>query len=356
MKDFRQALLRPDQSIRDALICLDKSGLQIALIVDEAGRLLGTVTDGDIRRFIIGGRNLDENVSLAMQRSPHTLPQGASRELAVRMMTRYGIAQVPILDTAGRLVSVEVIDTLKDEGMTSTWVVLMAGGLGTRLRPLTETTPKPLLPISGRPLMETVITQLAGQGFQNFYISVNYKAEMFENHFGDGSALGVNIRYVHEPSKMGTAGALSLLPDRPDGPFLVMNGDILTKADMRALLQFHQNEGGMATLAVREYSLQVPYGVVESNGHTVSRLVEKPTHRHFVNAGIYVLSPEVLDLLVPGEHKDMTDLLGDLLVSEKYANSVQSYPLHEYWLDIGRMSDLEQARQEFEGLFAEGDD
>ena len=350
MKRFQDAITSIDSTVHEALQHIEKGGLQIALVVDADQRLVGTLTDGDVRRFILQGKGLGKPVRDAMNASPRTLPVGAARYEAERMMTQYGINQVPLLDSAGRIAGVEAVDTLVQSDIPSTTIILMAGGKGVRLRPITEHTPKPLIKISGRPILETIIETLARQGFNDFYLAVNYKADLFAAHFGDGSAMGVSIRYLTEESSMGTAGALGLLLQRPTGPFVVMNADILSTIDMRSLLRFHNEQNAVATVALREYNFQVPYGVVEIDGDRIAGLVEKPMYRHFVSAGIYILAPEILDHVAPGTPIDMPDLLKAQMASNA---KIAAYPLHEYWLDVGRMSDLERAQQEFSTFFGE---
>jgi NDP-sugar pyrophosphorylase family protein len=224
----------------------------------------------------------------------------------------------------------------------------MAGGLGTRLRPLTENTPKPLLPVGGRPLLETIVENFANQGFQKIFLSVNYKAEMFEQHFGDGSRFGVQIEYIHESDRMGTAGALTMLPSRPENPLIVMNADLLTTLDFRQFLEFHRAHRAKATMGVREYAFQVPYGVVEADGERLVSISEKPVHQFFVSAGMYILEPEVLDRIPAGCFFDMPTLFQSML-DEKVDAAV--FPVREYWLDIGRLDDLERAQVEFGKFF-----
>lgn len=334
----------PEASIREAIATIDRGGRQIAMVVDADGRLVATVTDGDVRRGLLRGVDLDAPVSEIMHRDPACARASEGREAAIALMRRKQFHHMPIVDGAGKLVDLLWIDNLTGVAHHDTRVILMAGGLGTRLRPLTETVPKPMLPIGGRPILEHILSNFTEQGFTRFTISLNYRGEMVRDHFGDGTAFGAEIDYVEETEKLGTAGALSLLPDRPEGPFIVMNGDLLTSMRFDALMRFHDETGAMATMCAREYSIQVPYGVIRTDGTRLLGIEEKPVHSHFVNAGIYALSPEALDLIEPGQPLDMP-VLFERIIAQGQTPSV--FPVREYWMDIGRMEDLERARTEF---------
>jgi dTDP-glucose pyrophosphorylase len=343
MKDFRKILVQPDVPVFEAMQRLDKGAMQIVLVIDERGKLLGTVTDGDTRRALLHGVTLDVPVSTIMNRTPHTIGSEASREQAIALMREHTIHQLPVVDATGLVVELITLDEALSGAQQKLLVVLMAGGLGSRLRPLTETTPKPLLPIGGRPLLEITITNLARQGFSHFLISVNYKANMFRDSLADGKRLGVNIDYIEENERLGTAGALRLLPARPTEPILVMNGDILTNFDGQQLLSFHRAHGGIATLCVREYQWQIPYGVVQIEDGRLASFHEKPTRRELVSAGINMLSPEALDLIPPSGAFDMPALMEAAATA---GSPPAIYPLREYWLDIGYLEDLQQAQND----------
>jgi dTDP-glucose pyrophosphorylase len=348
MKTWKATLIGPDATIRDAIGTLDDGALQIALVVDPAGRLVGTVTDGDVRRALLRGLGLDTPIHAAMNPSPITFPASMPPQARFALMRQRDLKQVPILDDMGRIVGLETIEELLHQGRRDNWVVLMAGGLGQRLRPLTQDCPKPLLPVGGRPLLETILQNFVAQGFSRFFISVNYKAEMVKEHFGDGSRWGVEIEYLHEDTKLGTAGALALLPARPELPMIVMNGDLLTATNFGRLLDFHDEQTAAATIAVREYSMQVPYGVVTVEHNYLTGIIEKPMHAWFINAGIYVIGPQVLDRIGQGETLDMPSLLERVLAASQ---TVATFPIREYWLDIGRIEDLERATLEYPTVF-----
>jgi len=343
MRVVKDVCVSHSLKIIDSLQQMEKGTAQIVLVVDEDNRLLGTVTDGDVRRGILKGIGLDAPISDVMNRSPITIIRGTTRELAVALMRERGIHQLPVLDDNRRVIDLLTLDSVLRAVHEETIVVLMAGGLGSRLQPLTHTTPKPLLPVGGRPLLEITISNLARQGFGRFFVSVNYKAGMFRDHFAEGHHLGVEINYLHEDEKLGTAGALRLLPSRPTAPILVMNGDILTTLDARQLVLFHRQQDAEATICVREYEWRIPFGVVQLDDDRLVGISEKPTRREFVSAGIYVLSPEAIERIPPTGAFDMPWLLQNI-ASRGIRPSV--YPLREYWLDVGHLEDLARAQED----------
>lgn len=345
---LRELTIAPDVSVRDAIAAIDRSGRQIALVVDAAGKLVATVTDGDVRRGILRGIDLDGSVEQVMHVTPTTVTVGAPDAETKALIRARKLHHVPVIDAAGRLVDLATVDDLFGVTPKETRVVLMAGGLGKRLRPLTETVPKPMLTVGGKPLLEQIIGVFAEQGFWRISISVNYRREMIEEYFGDGKGFGVEIDYVQEDQAMGTAGALSLLPERPEAPFIVMNGDLLVALQFSDLLAFHGDKGATGTMVVREYEQQVPYGVVRAEDNYMTGIEEKPVERYFVNGGIYVLSPEALDLIPRGAPMDMPTLLSEITSA---GQKVAVWPLSDYWRDIGRIDDLEAARTEFDSVF-----
>jgi dTDP-glucose pyrophosphorylase/predicted transcriptional regulator len=347
MHDLKKLFISPGTKLIDALQRLDKGAAQIVLVVDDSERLVGTVTDGDMRRAVLRGVSMEDPVSNVMNAQPMTANEGITEEAAIALMRSRTIHQLPIIAADRRVVNLITLDEALRKAREETIVVLMAGGLGSRMRPLTESTPKPLLPIGGRPLLEITIATLARQGFERFYVSVNYKAEMFRAHFADGKQMGVDIRYVEETEQLGTAGALRLLPERPGAPILVMNGDILTNFDARQLMAFHRAQGTAATMCVREYEWQIPYGVVETSDGKLTGFHEKPKRREFVSAGINVLSPEALDLIPADGRLDMPTLFQT--VSQSIAPP-SVYTLQEYWLDIGHLEDLQRAQNDIQFL------
>jgi dTDP-glucose pyrophosphorylase len=348
MKSWEHVLVRPADTLREALIRIDEAGTQIALVVDENRRLLGTLSDGDVRRGLIRGLTLKDRVEQAMHSKPATLRAGQSRKESLSLMKRLGLHQIPIVTAEGVVTGLEIVDDFFVPVVRDNWVVIMAGGLGTRLRELTQSVPKPMLRVGDRPLLETILRTYIDQGFRRFYLAVNYKAEIIENHFRDGSALGADIRYLRETKRMGTAGALGLLSEKPQQPLLVANGDLLVKHDYVEMLEEHVAAAAAATMAVREYEFQIPYGVVQEEDGGILRIEEKPVHRSLVSAGMYVLSPEVMDLIEPGESIDMPQLFDAVLTRNL---RTRCYRVSGYWMDVGRMADYEKANRDFPEVF-----
>lgn len=348
MKDWKKVLISESTTIREAIKVIDEGALQIALVVDNNGQLLGTITDGDVRRGILKGIALEEPAAQIMNSNPTVALEQENREEILKRLRQKSLHQVPVLDQDGRLVGLEVIEDLMGPQVRNNLVVIMAGGLGTRLKQLTSDTPKPLLKVGEKPILETILDNFIDYGFKRFYVSVNFKSDMIESYFGDGSRWGVEIDYLRENQKLGTAGALGLLPERSNDPVLVMNGDVLTKVNFQQLLDFHLKHKAVATMCVREYDFQVPYGVVKLNKHHISSIEEKPVQRFFVNAGIYVLQPEVLDLIPNGLPLDMPPLFDRLIALKK---ETVVFPVREYWVDIGKLSDYERANGEFNEVF-----
>jgi dTDP-glucose pyrophosphorylase len=345
---IKSIIINQSGTIKDAIEAINSATLQIALVVDDREVLKGTVTDGDVRRGLIRGLPLDAKVTEIMNSHPFSLDEGVSSEHALDFMRMHKIRHVPILNKKGRVVRLDTFDTLFQPEERDNWVILMAGGEGIRLKPLTEVCPKPMLEIGNRPILETIIRELKKQGFRKFFISVNYMAEVIANHFGDGSKWGVEIDYIYEDKKLGTAGSISLLPQKATKPILVMNGDLLTKVDFRNLFHFHEEHSADLTMGVREYEFQVPYGVVQLEEEKIISIDEKPVQKFFVNAGIYLMNPELVNLIPLNRHFDMPSLYTIAINHEK--NAV-AYPIREYWVDIGRFSDLERANLEFEVQF-----
>ena len=308
--EWRDVLLRSEDSIQHAIEVIDKGAKRIALIVDDAGKLLGTVTDGDIRRGILKHLPLDCPVAEIMNREPRTLPPSYSRQDAMTLLGKAQVLQIPILDSAGLLIGLETLSDVLKRPRIENPVFLMAGGFGRRLRPLTDDCPKPMLPVGGKPMLEHILEDLIDYGFYRFYVSVYYLAEKVIEHFQDGSQWGVQIQYVREQQPLGTAGALGLLPKEAiQRPLIVVNGDIMSRVNYEALLQDHDRHTPAATLCARQYDIQVPYGVIEFEGQHLKDIIEKPVHKFFVNAGIYVLAPQVVHSVTRDAYLDMPELL-----------------------------------------------
>lgn len=339
-KSWRKALLPATATLQEAIRNLDESALQIILVVTDEDVLLGTLTDGDIRRGLLRGLDMSLSIDSLMTREPLMVPDEMPPKAVAQLMQMNKIHQLPVVDHRRRVVGLRVWHELQTPSQRPNLMVIMAGGLGTRLRPYTEDCPKPLLPVSGKPMLEHIIERAKAEGFRRFVVAINYLGEMIEQHFGDGTRWQVQIEYLREESPLGTAGAIALLDPRPKMPLLVSNGDVLTDIRYSELLDFHCSHGAAATMAVRQHEWQHPFGVVRTNGIEIIGFDEKPVARTHINAGIYVLEPGCVDVLEVGEHCDMPTLFSRL--QDRGARTI-AYPMHEPWLDVGRVDDLERA-------------
>jgi dTDP-glucose pyrophosphorylase len=338
----------PGASLREALELITKSGRQALLIVDGDGRLAGLVTDGDLRKAILRGVALEHAVEGIMNRSPIVGRPGMARAEAVAFMLARTIRHLPLVDAAGQLVDVLFLEEQIAPPALPTPAVIMAGGMGQRLRPLTEEVPKPLLRVGGRPLIEILIERLERSGISDVLVAVHHKSAMIREQLGDGARLGVRLRYVEEPERLGTIGALSLIRPRLADAFFVINGDILTKCDFRAMWDFHRAERARMTVGVSLHQVDIPYGEFTLHGARITRVEEKPRKEFPVNAGIYLLDPSVIELIPPRQYFDATDLIR-LLLERDFP--VSAYHIREYWLDVGRHDDLRKADRDIaEGL------
>jgi dTDP-glucose pyrophosphorylase len=339
MLDWKSIIINPEDSINNAIQLLNK-GIRILLVAKTDNILMGTVTDGDIRRGLIRKLPMESSVKQVMNKNPITSLSPYSRKEVLTQMSEKDLLHMPIVGNDGALCGLETLQHLIEKKSYDNPIFLMAGGFGSRLHPLTDKTPKPLLHVGNKPLLETILMQFIDAGFHNFFISIYYKSEMIKEYFGDGSSWGVSIQYVQEEKPLGTAGALALLPDDlPDLPLIMMNGDILTKIDLEYLLHFHNNNSAIATMCVRKYDFQVPYGVVEINESHVTDMKEKPLHSYFINAGIYVIDRSLIKNNNQNSKIDMPDFLYKHIDKKQ----IKAFPIHEYWLDIGHMKEYERA-------------
>ena len=340
-------VVAPGASLREVLETVTKNSRQVAAVVQD-GRLVGLVTDGDIRRAILRGFPLHGSIADAMNPAPRVAAPDVTREAALALMHRHVIRHLPVVDAEQRLVGLLLLDELMEAPPLPNHAVVMAGGAGRRLQPLTETVPKPLVRVGGQPLLEILIGRLRQAGVRDFHVTVHHKSEMIERHFGDGRRLDVRIDYVREPRPLGTAGSLRLLAPAPEHPFFLVNGDILTKCDFRTLLAFHVDQGADMTVGTVPHVIELPYGTVEATGEQLTAIAEKPRLDFRINSGIYVVAPEAIRLIPPTGVFDATDLIRALLDAGR---RVAAYPIREYWLDVGRHDDFSKAdRDVAEGL------
>jgi dTDP-glucose pyrophosphorylase len=344
-KRLEHAIVSPATPISDALARLDRAGTGVLLLAEPDRRLFGVVTDGDVRRAILSGESLDRPCTAIASRHPLVATPQMTEVETLHMMDHareYVINHLPVIDAEGTIVGLVLRSDLTTIDHNAMSAVIMAGGFGTRLRPFTENVPKPMLPVGDKPLLELTVEKLRRSGIKRVNVTTHYLAEQISDHFGDGRAFGVEMEYVPEDRPLGTAGALRLM-EPPDGPLLVLNGDILTSVDYQAMLAFHREHRASVTVGVRKYELQVPYGVIETDDALVRTLREKPLQRFLVNAGIYLLEPPVMRFIPEGRRFDMTDLI-QVLIQE--GCRVASFPIVEYWLDIGQVADYQQAQDD----------
>ena len=348
MKNIEVIKLKQNATIKEALGIIDSGAMQIALVVDDNDKLIGTLTDGDIRRGILRGLDLDSSIETIVFKEPAVAKISSTKEEILKIALSKKLHQIPIVDDNGIVLDLKEIEELVEPKIKTNRVILMVGGLGTRLRPLTQDTPKPMLKVGNKPILQTIVEKFAEYGFVNITMCVNFNASIIRDYFGDGREFGVNIDYVLEQKRMGTAGALSLLKERPSEPFFVMNGDLLTNVNFEHIFNYHMLHKATATMCVREYDYEVPYGVVKMNDNKITAIAEKPVQKFFVSAGIYMLSPEILDLIPKNEFYDMPTLFEKLI---KLSKNVISFPIREYWLDIGRMEEYQRANEEYKEVF-----
>ena len=348
MVDWKSVVLKSEATIRDAMRTIDEAALRIALVCDEQQILLGTVTDGDIRRGLLAECDMHDPITQVMNKSPVVVTVTDTRQQRIDIMDKYDLLALPIVDDNNCLVGLETLHQVLQPKKQDNPVFIMAGGFGTRLRPLTDHCPKPMLHVGDKPMLEHLINQFVSLGFHDFYISTHYMPEQIHEHFGDGSKWNVNITYVHEDSPLGTGGALGLLPKSlPKLPLIMMNGDVLTKVDFQRLLDHHESNEFDATMCVRELEHKVSFGVVESDDNLITAMVEKPTYRYHINTGIYVLSPECVASVESNIKIDLPTLLARRM---KEKEKVGIYTSYDYWLDIGQMADYQKAQQDIKGF------
>jgi dTDP-glucose pyrophosphorylase len=347
MKNIYEICIKSNATIEESLRVIDRGASKIALIVDDRRRLIGTLSDGDIRRGLLKKKKLRDFILDIYFQDPIKCNHNTTKQELLSLCHKHKIDQIPIVDEKGVVVDLYILNDLVFPKNYNNKVVLMVGGLGKRLRPLTENTPKPMLHVGGKPILQTIVKGFVDSGFTNITMCLGYKANVIQDYFKDGSSFGANIDYIVEEKRMGTAGALTLLSKRLNKPFFVMNGDLLTDVNYEQMLDFHESHNSKATVCVREYDFQVPYGVVNINNEDITSIEEKPVHSFFVNAGIYLLKPECIDLIPNDEFYDMTSLIEKIIFNK---DRIVSFPIREYWLDIGRMDEFKQANRDVGAL------
>ena len=348
MKNIENIKLNLNATIKEALQIIDKAALQIALVVDKDNNLIGTLTDGDVRRGLLKGLNLKSSIESIVFTDPTIAKISDTKEYILKLALSKKLHQIPIVDENYKVIGIQEIDELVKPKNKSNKVFLMVGGLGSRLRPLTEKTPKPMLKVGNKPILQTIIEKFTEYGYKNFVMCLNYKFKTIQNYFKEGKKFGVNIEYILEDKRMGTAGALSLLKEKPEHSFFVMNGDLLTNVNFEYLYDYHISNNSIATMCVRTYDFQVPYGVINIENSKITSVKEKPIQKYFVSAGIYILSPQALKYIPEKQFFDMPTLFEKLIAAKK---SVAPFLLREYWLDIGRIEEYKKANEDYEEAF-----
>ena len=347
MKNIKKIKINQDATIKQTLKVISDGNIKIAIVVDKNDKLLGTLTDGDIRRGFLKGLDINSSIKSIINNKPITGKKNDSKEKLLNIALSKDVNQIPIVDNKKKLIGIYLLEELIKNKIKFNKVVIMAGGKGTRLRPLTKNTPKPMLKVGNKPILETIIKSFKACGFKDLIICVNYKSHIIEKYFGKGKKFGVKIEYIKEKKKMGTAGALSLIKQKLTEPFFVINGDLLTNLDFGKMLDFHNSHNAIATMSVKEYSINSPYGEVSLSDENINSINEKPSYKFFANAGIYVLDPKCINL-VPKKFFDMTSLFKKIILTKK---KTISFPLDEYWKDIGKLSDYQEANKEFSKKF-----
>ena len=348
MKNINKIKLSESASIKDALKVIGEGAIKLAIVVDDNDRLIGTLSDGDIRRGLLEGLDLNNPIKSLIVREPIVIKNNESKEKILKLAISKKIHHIPVVDDKGAVIKLEEVNYPEIPDKKNNKVILMVGGLGTRLGNLTKNTPKPMLKVGDKSILQTIVERFTNYGYTNITMCLNYKSHIIQDYFGDGSKFGINLDYILEKERLGTAGALSLIKENPVDPFFVMNGDILTDANIEDIHNSYVSSNAEALMCVREYNYQVPYGVVETSNNAIASIEEKPTQKFFVNAGIYMLSPKVLEYIPQNEFFNMTTLFEKLIAKDK---NVISYPLNGYWLDIGRFEEFKRANDDFDQVF-----
>ena len=347
MKSIEKIKITKDATIKQALKVISDGSFRIAIIVDKKDKLLGILTDGHIRRGFLKGLDINSSVKSIIFKKPIIAKKKDTREKLLKIALSKKIYQIPVVDSNGKAIGIHVLDELIQPKNKSNKVVIMAGGKGIRLRPLTKNIPKPMLRVGKKPILQTIIEKFKESGYENFVICVNHLSKVIKNYFGNGTKFGVKIEYIHEKKRMGTAGALSLFKTKLTEPFFVINGDLMINLDFEKMLDFHNENNSKATMCIAEYNLELPYGEVKLNNEKIVSIEEKPIHKIFVNAGVYILDPKCIEL-IPKTFYDMPSLFKKIIANKK---KTISFPIHEYWVDIGRFDDYKKAKLEYSKMF-----
>lgn len=345
--NIKNLILKPTSTIKEALGKIGQEGRRIAIVLDEEDKFLGVLADPDIRRGIMSGLDLQSSIKTIVRKNPVIAYETSTKEHIVNLALKHDIYEIPILDKEENVIDIQTVSKLLFPKAKLNRVVLMVGGLGTRLRPLTKSIPKPMLKVGSKPILQIILERFVKQGFTNFTFCLGYKSDIIKDFFGNGEKFGAVIDYVKEEKRLGTAGALGLLHDLPNEPFFVMNGDILTEINFDDMLKEHEKKGAKATMCVREYEHQIPYGVVQEENGFVTSIEEKPKQSFFVSAGIYILNAECLQNVPKNEYLDMPNLFTRFIDDNQ---KVARFKVDDYWIDIGRHEEYKRANEDYEGF------
>lgn len=342
-KNFKKLMIASDEKIFKAIEILDNTEKKIVLVTDEKKRLLGTITDGDIRRGLIKKIEIDQSVNKIMNKKPIYISHHISRNDALNIMKDKDILHLPITDKEKKIIDIYFANESTAIQMKNT-VLLMAGGFGKRLFPITAKIPKPMIKIGGKPILERIIENFKGYGFVNFEISTHYLPSKIKNYFKDGKKWNINISYINEDQPLGTAGSIALIKNKDSLPIILANGDIITDLNFEELLKFHNKHNAEITLVIKEYNVQVPYGVVETNNLSIKKIHEKPNQKFHINSGVYVINRSIIKNLKKNKALSMSDLINK---SIKLRKKIMAFPIHEQWIDVGEYAQLDKARKNY---------
>lgn len=346
--DFTKYCIKENATIKETMKLINENVIGAAIVVEDGFKVKGLITDGDIRRALINGKNINESIKGIYNKNYKYVSKFESKKRAKEIMLKYKIRHLPVLNEEGVLTDLYFLDDLISYKEKDNYVFILAGGLGTRLKPLTEKTPKPMLNVGDKPILQTIIEQFKEYGFKNFIISLNYKGDVIEDYFKDGKQFDVNIDYVWETKKLGTAGSIKLAKEKLSKPFIVINGDILTGIDFDDFLNEHMENNNDITVGSRNYEMTIPYGVISTNGMSIKSIEEKPTYSFYISSGVYALNPNVIDYIPDNVLYNMTDLIKDVTQDNLKAGI---YHIKEYWVDIGQITDYKKANDDVNKYF-----
>ena len=344
LKPWHKIILSPSDSISEAIENINNNSYGIVLVTNKQNKLIGTITDGDIRRGLINHVSIDAPIKNIMCKNPRTALYNSSNKDILNLFSKYGIMHIPLIDENNQIKDIKTLKNLFLKNEHDNPVFIMAGGFGKRLQPLTNSTPKPMLNINGKPILEIILSQFIDYNFNNFYISTYYKSEKIKSYFKNGEMLNVSIKYIDEDKPLGTAGALRLLPFQSfSSPIVMMNGDLITKVNIETFLKYHNENQNEITIGATKYEFEVPYGVIDTHDNNFKSIIEKPKRNFFINAGIYIIEPEIVETIQKGKSIDMPTWINKMYGDNK---KISIFPIFEYWVDIGNKSELDKVKQD----------